>query len=105
MPLAKTKIFVLFSQYEGLSYALLEAMSCGVPSIVSNNAGNLSVIEDGVNGKVVSLDQPDQLAKSIENLLSNPSELTRIGMAGRRTIEETYQSDISLKKIGLLLLE
>ena len=33
--LQKSKIFVLLSDYEGLSFSLLQAMACGLPSIVS----------------------------------------------------------------------
>ena len=33
--LARTRIFALLSDYEGLSFALLQAMACGIPAVVS----------------------------------------------------------------------
>ncbi len=41
---AKAKYFALLSTYEGMSFALLEALGSGIPAIVSNAAGNIAVI-------------------------------------------------------------
>lgn len=45
--------FVMPSQSEGLSYALLEALACGVPVVVSHDEKNHEVITDGEHGFVV----------------------------------------------------
>jgi glycosyltransferase involved in cell wall biosynthesis len=44
------------SDYEGLSFSLLEAMSLGLVPIVSGNEGNRQVVEHEVNGIITAID-------------------------------------------------
>jgi len=69
-------VFVLNSEYEGLSHTLLEVQSLGTPMIASNVCGNPEVVVDGQNGLLVDPDQPDELAAAIERILSD-RELAR----------------------------
>jgi glycosyltransferase involved in cell wall biosynthesis len=66
--LKKSKVFILLSEYEGLSFSLLEAMSFGLPAIVSNIRSNSSVVRDGIDGAVIE----------IENWRSSESEIVRL---------------------------
>ena len=50
--------FALPSSSEGMSLALLEAMACGLPVLVSDVAANREVVADGVDGLVVGGDDP-----------------------------------------------
>lgn len=63
------QMFVLSSDYEGLSNALLEAMMMGLPCISTNCAGSDEVIEDGVNGLLVPVGDIDALAEALERLV------------------------------------
>jgi len=47
---SKHHAFVLASRYEGMPLALIEAMLCGRPGIVTDVAGHRELIRDGVNG-------------------------------------------------------
>ncbi|MFT5050514.1 MAG: glycosyltransferase involved in cell wall biosynthesis [Chlamydiales bacterium] len=69
-------VFVLNSEYEGLSHTLLEVQSLGTPMIASDVCGNPEVVVDGQNGLLVSPDRPDELAAAITRILSDP-ELAR----------------------------
>src|SRR5690606_8590047 len=42
--------FILVSRYEGMSNALLEAMACGLPAVVTNISGSQDLIENSFNG-------------------------------------------------------
>ncbi len=64
-------VFVLNSEYEGLSHTLLEVMNLGLPIIASNVCGNPEVIEDGVNGLLVDPRRPETLSIAIEKLLGD----------------------------------
>jgi glycosyltransferase involved in cell wall biosynthesis len=64
-------VFVLNSEYEGLSHTLLEVMNLGTPIIASNVCGNPEVIEDGVNGLLVDPRKPETLRAAIDKLLGD----------------------------------
>jgi len=75
--LKKSKVFIILSEYEGLSFSLLEAMSFGLPAIVSSIRANSNVVRDGIDGAVIE----------IENWRSSESKIVRLF-----TDEQYYQS-------------
>ncbi len=81
------EIFALPSRYEGLPNALLEAMSFGLPPIVSDAApGPLEVVHHGTTGLVVPTGDPGALASAIEVLARTPELRQRLGDAARREV-------------------
>lgn len=54
--------YVSASMSDGSSVALLEAMACGLPAVVSDIPGNREWVEHGVNGMLFPVDKPDALA-------------------------------------------
>ncbi len=73
-------IFVMASRYEGLPNALLEAMSCGLPVVVSDaSPGPLEWVEDGRSGLVVPAEDPDALAAALLRLGRDPGLRRRLG--------------------------
>ena len=83
-------IFVLPSRVEGLSNALLEAMSLGLPCICSDIPGNREAIAASSCGLLYRPDDADALASHIHNLLTNPAETRRLGKAARQCVKERY---------------
>ncbi len=81
------------SPFEGLSNAVLEAMSCGVPVLGHHACGNADVITAEKDGFLSALDTPDQLAAEMQRLASDPELCRRTGAAARRTILERYSID------------
>lgn len=88
--LAETTISVLPSLSEGLSNTLLESMAAGVPTVATDVGGNPELVKDGVNGKLVPVQSPDQLAAAIKELLSDPDMLERLGVQARAMAEEGH---------------
>lgn len=88
--LGDADIFVLPSRAEGLSNALLEAMTCGLPVVVSNIPANLNVTEHGQNGLVFTAGDPNSLASAVESLLEQPELRARLGKSARQTIENRF---------------
>lgn len=64
-------IFVLSSDYEGQSNALLEAMTMGLPCISTKCAGATEIIENGKNGFLVDVGNVSELINVIKILFNN----------------------------------
>lgn len=62
---------------------LLEAMACGTPMIVSDNAGFRSVIDGGAEAELVPKDDPVMWADATLALLADPERRAAMGQAGR----------------------
>lgn len=77
-------IFVLTSEYEGMSNALLEAMSFGVPCVVSDALpGALEHVSHGKTGFVFEGGNAGDLAKKLETLMASPELRKKMGSEGR----------------------
>ncbi|MEL6429002.1 MAG: glycosyltransferase family 4 protein [Planctomycetota bacterium] len=67
-------VFVLNSEYEGLSHTLLEVQALGTPMVASGVCGNPEVVEDGVTGLLVDPRDHTTLTRALERVLGNPEE-------------------------------
>jgi L-malate glycosyltransferase len=83
-------VFVLPSQGEGLSNALLEAMACGLPIIATEVGGNSDVVQHGRTGLLIQPDCPQQLADVMTALLADDARRAAWGEAARRYVEQNY---------------
>lgn len=63
--------FVLNSQYEGLSHAILDAMQAGVPVVASRMGGNAELITAGQEGLLFDYQQPAKLLDALVRILSD----------------------------------
>lgn len=82
-------IFVLSSAYEGTPNALLEAMSFGLPCIISDTLpGAMELIENDESGLVFSTGDAGDLAEKLVILMTNPGERTRLGQNARRQVKK-----------------
>jgi len=89
--IAASSAVVLVSSYaEGLPTILAEAGACGVPVITSAQGGCREIVTDGVNGLVVPTDDVPALAAAIERLMDDPALARRLGLAGRRIVEDRF---------------
>lgn len=68
--MAKSSLFVLSSQNEGLPGVLIEAMACGCPVVASQcNSGPEEILDYGKWGTLVPVGEVDKFAKEIINAL------------------------------------
>lgn len=81
---------MLPSHSEGLSQGLLEAMALGKPVIASASTGNLELVTDGLDGRLVSPMVPKAWASAIDELLNDVELARRLGTAARRTARENF---------------
>lgn len=87
-------IFVMASRTEGMSNALLEAMSYGLPCVTTSVGGNREIINHGENGLLVEPEDSVGLGEAIIELIRNQSLREKIGMGARRTVVERYSIDM-----------
>lgn len=85
---ALADVFVFPSLQEGLPVALMEAMACGLPVICSDIRGNVDLIENDVDGKIVRTFKSQGYVEAIQELIENPSLLEQYGKHGREKIRE-----------------
>ena len=76
-------VFCLPSIQEGQSMAMLEAMACGLPVIVSAHTGGADIIKEGVNGFVVPVRDPDAIAARLSMLRDNAKLRLEMGAQAR----------------------
>jgi L-malate glycosyltransferase len=81
--LKQARVFVLTSDSEGLSLALMEAMLCGLPAVVSDVGDLPELVEDGVNGFLVAERAPDAFAERMIALTADPKRLALFSAAAR----------------------
>ena len=82
---AKHDIFVFPSLVEGMPQTLLEAMATAMPVVTTNTCGMADVIEDGVNGLLVSPADSTELARVIEGVCKDGELRRELGIAGQST--------------------
>lgn len=90
--LALTDIYCLPSKWEGLSIALLEAMSMALPVIVTPTDGTHEVIREGENGLITPFDDAQQLAENLLKLADDPDMRRKLGEAARQTILQRFSA-------------
>lgn len=87
--LARAKIFVLSSLYEGLPNVLLEALALGVPVIATRcPTGPEEIITNGINGLLVPPADETALAWAISKLLNDKELRQKFSEQGRKRAED-----------------
>ncbi|WP_454295020.1 glycogen synthase [Salana multivorans] len=105
--LAASTVFVCPSIYEPLGIVNLEAMAVGLPVVASATGGIPEVVDDGVTGLLVHLEQetdgtgtpldPEKfeadLAAALTELVTDPERSAVMGTAARRRVEDHFSWD------------
>lgn len=84
---------LLPSRYEGLSLAVVEAMLCGRPCIVTDVAGNAELIEDNATGFVAAAPTVRLVDDALERAWQRRDEWQQIGQEAARRVREQVPED------------
>lgn len=95
----KCSVYVLPSYNEGMPMSVLEAMGAGLCTIGTDVGGVTHIIEDGVSGRVVKAGDVPGLTAAIKEVLGDTDLKRRLGISGRRVIEERFDQAVNLKKL------
>jgi glycosyltransferase involved in cell wall biosynthesis len=95
-------LFVLPSSTEGLSVSMLEALSVGLPALVTAVGGAPDVIQHKVNGCLIPPDDLPALRQGLLILLGDARLREQLGIKGRECIMAAYSLDSVAVQLGAL---
>ncbi|MEZ5503924.1 MAG: glycosyltransferase family 4 protein [Halioglobus sp.] len=75
---------------EGTPVAIMEALACACPTIVSDYPGVRDIINEGENGLIVEQKSPASLSRAITTLLEDAQLRERLGNAARESVQRDY---------------
>ncbi len=90
-------VFLLYSLWEGLPVAILEAMNAGLPVIASDIDGNNELV-DASNGYLVDTNQPEKLIELLATLTDKRDSLGSMSKQSIRKIQEHFLLDRMTKE-------
>jgi len=90
---SENHLLVLPSRSEGLPLALVEAMWCARPAVVTDIGGNMEVCLDGETGFVATAPTVRSLGEALERAWQRRQEWQEIGKAGRALAEKLIPKD------------
>lgn len=83
-------VFLLTSDREGMSNALMEAMATPLPCVATDAGGNTELIVDGTSGYVRPVGDAAALAACVERLVADPSLSRSMAANARRRMETDF---------------
>jgi len=91
-------IFTLTSVKEGLPYTILEAGLSETPIVASNIGGIPDVIDNGINGILVTKERPGEIQRAIEYMLDHKEERETFAKKLKEKVEKNFSLEQMLEK-------
>ena len=92
--ISDAELFVLSSDYEGLSNALLEAMMMGLPCISTDCAGSDEAIDNMENGILIPVGDTEALKEAMVRLMSDRELSMKLGKAAASTSQKYSSTSV-----------
>jgi len=99
--LNQCKVYVQYSLHEGCPVAVIEAMACGIPSVVSDHPGVVNSV--GNAGLIVELKNTVKLAENIEMLIEDKKLYTRLSKKGVERVGSMFSKEIRKRKLKAIV--
>lgn len=110
---AASDLFLFPSLYDNAPLVVREAAALHSPSVMARGATASTIIDDGRNGFLVDND-PDCLARLLQELIADPDRVRRVGLQASKTLVRSWEDcvgevldryNVLLKSWGLPLIE
>lgn len=95
-------IYLHPSDIESLGYSVIEAMSFGVPCVVSDAGGLPETVEHGVSGFVCPTNSVDSYVSSIVRLLCDDELFSQFSINSRRLFEAKFDELVQKERVAAL---
>ncbi len=92
--LAAADVFCFTSNHEGFPNAVLEAMHAGLPVVCAAFASAREVLEDGLSGTIVPLNDEQALAREVNALLDDPGRRRHQGEQACQRARQAFSWDV-----------
>jgi glycosyltransferase involved in cell wall biosynthesis len=102
---ADLDVVALTSRNEGSPVSLIEAMAAARPVVATRVGGVPDLIEHGVNGLLVEVDDADALARTIETIATDPPRAHALGRAGRARVYPAFSASRLVADVDRLYRE
>jgi glycosyltransferase involved in cell wall biosynthesis len=86
-------VLVHCADHEPFGLVLVEAMLAGVPIVASREGGPAEIVRDGVDGLLVDVERPREVAGAVAGLLADPGRRAAMGAAGRARALERFSAE------------
>ena len=93
-------VHLLMSWVEGFGIVTAEAMAAGVPVVATAAPGTREVIDDGIDGYLVPVDDWHAAAQRVEAVLGDAGEAARLRKAGRLKAERSFSAEVWRRNVG-----
>ncbi|CCQ73896.1 glycosyltransferase [Magnetospira sp. QH-2] len=87
---AATDLFVCSSRHEPLGNVVLEAWAQGRPVVAAASQGPAALIEDGVNGLLVDVDDAEAMARALRGLMEDPDRAYDLASQGYVAYQQNF---------------
>lgn len=86
--LAESDMYVMSSEWEGLSISLIEAVASEIPIVATDAGSNSEIVKDGKNGEIVPIKNSQKLAESLYKLITNKNLRTKYKNNSQKMIKK-----------------
>jgi len=99
--LAKSDIYVMASEWEGLSISLIEALAAGMPIVATDAGSNNEIVQNGQSGIIVPCKDPNSLANALFKVISNRETRERLSINARQQAADFTIGKCAVKHIEM----
>jgi glycosyltransferase involved in cell wall biosynthesis len=103
--LVNCDVLLATAQNEGMGRSLIEAMLVGLPVVASDHAGHKEVVDNGVNGFLVQLENVEAYAQKIKCIISDSKVKRQIVLQAKITAKTRYSESVHSTSIISLYYE
>lgn len=96
-------IFVFPSHFEGFPYALMEAVSSGLPCVGTRVGGIPDILDNGVCGLLTEKESPKELAEALSRLIDDAEYRRALGHRARERATREYSLHKSVDDFRFVL--
>ncbi len=83
---------------EGLPRAMMEAIGCSTPVVITTTGGGKEIIEDGISGFVVPVKNPHVIADKVTFYYHHPRIKSKFAAAAQQRLKENFSTLLTAKK-------